>query len=85
MQSAKQTSAKNKQVSIKASPKQATQKSSKKLATPQKTSPNSRENRKVGNTATDSAHSVARWLSPKPAKFCREKLPDPAENHFTKY
>ena len=36
---------------LKQAQKQATRKSSKKTANPQKTSPNLRENRKVGNTA----------------------------------
>jgi len=29
--------------------------------------------------------SVARWLSPKPAESCHEKLLDPAKNHVTKF
>ena len=40
---------------LKQAQKQATRKSSKKPATPQKTSPNLRENRKVGNTAASLA------------------------------
>jgi len=45
--------------------KQATRKSSKKTATPQKTSPNSQENRKVGNTQnTATACHVTTFRSP---------------------
>jgi len=45
------TSPKNKQILIKISPKTSNPQVFKKNANPQKTSPNPRENRKVGNTA----------------------------------
>jgi len=31
------------------------------------------------------AYSVARWLSPKPAKSRHKKLLDPAKNHVTNF
>jgi len=39
----------------------------------------------VGNVATAVSASVARWLSPQPAKSRQEKLLDPAKNHVTNF
>jgi len=45
----KKASPKNKQILIETSPKTSNPKVFKKIANPQKSSPNSRENRKIGN------------------------------------
>jgi len=49
-QKSAKTSPKNKQISVKTSPKTSNPQVFKKPATSKKTSPNSRENHKVGNT-----------------------------------
>jgi len=56
----RKTSPKTSKFQLKQAQKQATRRSSKKPTTPQKTSPNSRENRKVGlgNTESELANSA---------------------------
>jgi len=46
---------------------------------------NTRSSGKTLGVAPSLYCSVARWLSPKPAKSCHEKLLDPAKNHVTKF